>query len=280
MRFGGGILAVYNEDTVIDALIKDGYEEREARRFANDGCWEVQIPGKTYFGYIPFDSLQILQKITLKEYKSEVCYPDFESLYQDYLVALRGAIEEVTRPRREKCNQRNENGEWIWKVQTPCTVVSLFERGCIEKGRSYFEGGPHYNIISPHIGGLADAVNALYALKKLVFDEKKLSLNAFLSILKNNWEGEEALRQYVLTHYAYYGNDNDEVDSLCARLLSDFADLCKELDGTCAYHFPAGVSTFGRQIEWSPKRLAAPHGRKLGEILAGNSSPTPGFSPR
>lgn len=276
MRFGGGILAVYNEETVIDALLKDGYPLEAARRFANDGCWEVQVPGETFFAYIPFDSLATLQQKTMKGYAEEVEFADFESLYQDYLVAVRGAIEEVTRSRREKCNQRNENGEWIWKEMPPCTVVSLFERGCIEKGRSYFEGGPHYNIISPHIGGLADAVNALYAIKKLVFDEKKLSLNAFLRVLKNNWEGEEALRQYVLTHYSYYGNDNDEVDGICARLLSDFADLCKELDGTCAYHFPAGVSTFGRQIEWSPKRLAAPHGRKLGEILAGNSSPTPG----
>ena len=276
MRFGGGILAVYNEETVIEALLKDGYPLEAARRFANDGCWEVQVPGETFFAYIPFDSLAALQQKTLKGYVEEVTFADFEELYQDYINALRPTIEEVTRPRREKCNQRGANGEWIWKEQTPCTAVSLFERGCIAKGRSYFEGGPNYNIISPHIGGLADTVNALYAIKKLVFDEKKLSLNAFLEILKNNWEGEEALRQYVLTHYSYYGNDNDEVDGICARLLSDFADLCKELDGTCAYHFPAGVSTFGRQIEWSPKRLAAPHGRRAGEILAGNSSPTPG----
>ena len=276
MRFGGGILAVYNEETVIEALLKDGYPLEAARRFANDGCWEVQVPGETFFAYIPFDSLAALQQKTLKGYAEEVTFADFEELYQDYINALRPTIEEVTRPRREKCNQRGANGEWIWKEQTPCTAVSLFERGCIAKGRSYFEGGPNYNIISPHIGGLADTVNALYAIKKLVFDEKKLSLNAFLEILKNNWEGEEALRQYVLTHYSYYGNDNDEVDGICARLLSDFADLCKELDGTCAYHFPAGVSTFGRQIEWSPKRLAAPHGRRAGEILAGNSSPTPG----
>ena len=45
MRFGGGTLAVYNEDLVLDALVKDGYDLREARKFANDGCWEVQIPG-------------------------------------------------------------------------------------------------------------------------------------------------------------------------------------------------------------------------------------------
>ena len=77
MRFGGGMLAIYNEDLVIDALKKDGYSEREARRFATDGCWEVQIPGQTYFIYYPFDSLQILQKETLAAYDGRADFADF-----------------------------------------------------------------------------------------------------------------------------------------------------------------------------------------------------------
>jgi formate C-acetyltransferase len=164
---------------------------------------------------------------------------------------------------------------WKWAEQLPCTVVSLFEGGCIEKGLSYLEGGPVYNIYSPHIGGLADAVNSLYAIKKLVYDEKKLTLAALLNILQKNWEGEEALRQYALNRYTYYGNDNDEVDEIAARLLADFTDLCASLNGKCGYRFPAGVSTFGRQLEWSSKRLASTHGRRQGEILAANASPTP-----
>ena len=62
MRHGGGIVAVYNEPLVIKSLTDFGYSLDEARRFANDGCWEVQVPGKTYFKYVPFDSLQILLK--------------------------------------------------------------------------------------------------------------------------------------------------------------------------------------------------------------------------
>jgi formate C-acetyltransferase len=118
-------------------------------------------------------------------------------------------------------------------------------------------------------------VNSLYAIKKLVFDEKKLSFPEFLHILKNNWEGNETVRQYVLNRYVYYGNDNDEVDEIAARLLSDFADICISFNGKCGYRFPAGVSTFGRQLEWSCMRLASPHGRKRGEVLAANTSPTP-----
>ncbi len=276
MRFGGGILAIYNEDLVINALARDGYDEREARSFANDGCWEVQIPGKTFFIYSPFDSLQILQQETLHGYDGSADFENFEELYQKFVSGLRAQVESIFLHKQKKFTNCGVSAkEWKWVEQSPCTVVSLFEQGCIEKGLSYLEGGPVYNVNSPHIGGLADTVNSLYAIKKLVYDEKKLTLAQLLKILKNNWEGEEALRQYVLNRYVYYGNDNDEVDQIAARLLSDFADICTSFNGKCGYRFPAGVSTFGRQLEWSSKRLASPHGRKQGEVLAANCSPTP-----
>lgn len=277
MRYGGGILAVYNEDLIIPALVKSGYDEREARTFANDGCWEVQIPGKTFFVYSPFDSLQILQKKTLHGYDGTADFANFEELYQGYVQDLHKQVEAIFLDKqREFASTGVPTCGWNWSSRLPCTVVSLFEQGCIEKGLSYLDCGPVYNINSPHIGGLADTVNSLYAIKKLVFDEKKRTLPELMNILKNNWEGEEILRQYVLNQYVYYGNDNDEVDAIAARLLSDFADSCMSFNGKSVYRFPGGVSTFGRQLAWSPRRLASPHGRKQGEVLAANASPTPG----
>lgn len=276
MRYGGGTLAIYNEDKVIEALIKDGYDEIEARNYANDGCWEVQIPGKTYFSYVPFDSLQILQKTTLQGYSDTTHFDSFEQLYSKYICDLGEVVKGIATNFNSVFEYNDPEGKvYKWKSLLPCTLVSIFEQGCIEKGLSYLEGGPVYNIISPHIGGLADTVNSLYAIKKLVFDDKKLSLSQLLTILKQNWEGNEILRQYVQNHYVYYGNDNDEVDSISSRILSDFADLCLSCNKTNAYRYPAGVSTFGRQLEWAPLRLASAHGRKQGEVLAANCSPTP-----
>ena len=60
-RTGGGIVTLYNEELVLRALTRFGFPLREARNFANDGCWEVLIPGKSCFGYTPFDALQLLQ---------------------------------------------------------------------------------------------------------------------------------------------------------------------------------------------------------------------------
>ena len=271
ISYGGGVVAIYNEELIINSLVSYGYEEREARRFANDGCWEVQIPGATYFSYMPFDSLQILQKKTLDAYSGEKLFDSFEELYNAFVSDLREHVEGLGRWRYSFFD-----GDGAWKKTFPCTVVSLFERGCIEKGLSYLEGGPLYNVTSPHIGGLPDTANSLYAIKKLVFDDKRVDFKKLMNALQSNWEGYEELRRFAVTRYSYFGNDNDEVDLIAARIVSDFADICDLLNGRCGYSFPAGISTFGRQLEWSPSRLSTPSGRKAGEVLSGNFSPTPG----
>ena len=276
-RHGGGVLAIYNEDLILEALTNYGYSLTEARQFANDGCWEVQIPGKTNFIYCPFDGLGILQKVTLRGYAEDVCFADFDSLLSAYLGDLRQTVLGITQSRLGIFRTMDkENGVFEWHPSSPYTVVSLFEQGCVEKGLSYGEGGPVYHVFSPHIGGLADTVNSLYAIMKLVFEDQRLSFGELMTVLRSNWEGYEPLRQLAKNKYAYYGNDNPDCDSIAAAILSAFADYCAENDGVSPYRFPAGVSTFGRQLEWAPHRLAAPHGRKQGEVLAANASPTPG----
>ena len=251
IRYGGGIVAVYNEDLILESLEGMGYPREEARRFANDGCWEIQIPGKTKFVYVPFDALKLLQKTTLSDYDGTASFEtSVLSIFKD-----------------DKFN---------FKPDSPCSVISLFEQSCIEKGLSYKEGGTVYTVVSPHIGGLPDAVNSLYAIKKAVFDDKIISFGEFMKTLENNWDGSEDLRKYILNDYTYFGNDNDEVDEIAAKILNDFSDACMEYDSKTPVRFVSGVSTFGRQLEWASARSAAPFGRKKGDVLSGNLSPTPG----
>lgn len=277
IRHGGGVVAAYGEPVVIDALVRQGYSLEEAHRFANDGCWEVQVPGKTNFSYYPFDSLQILLNDTLRLEEGGASFDSFEELYTAYTRDLQAVVERMYGTMTGQClSGPDEAGGWAWRSAPPCPVVSLLTAGCVENARSYREGGPAYTVMSPHIGGLPDVVNSLYAIKKLVFDDKLLSLERLLVILRNNWEGEEALRQFAASHYTYYGNDNDEVDDIAVRLLGDFAAMTRALNNRCPIHFCAGVSTFGRQIEWAPYRAAVPFGRRRGDVLAPNLSPTPG----
>ncbi len=276
IRYGGGTVAIYNEELILKSLADFGYPREEAVRFANDGCWEVQIPGKTNFSYIPFDALQILQHTTLRDYGSDVAFESFEDLYTAFVGDLSERVREIAENLRLDFAGKNADGTWEWNPALPCTVVSLFEDDCVGRSLSYFEGGAVYNIRSPHIGGIADTVNSLYAFKKMVFDDRVISFADLMRTLKNNWEGAEPLRLYAKNRYRYYGNDSEEVDSLYRRLVHDFAGCCRKQEGVCGYRLPAGISTFGRQLEWRGNRLACAYGTKAGEILAGNASPTPG----
>lgn len=277
MRHGGGIVAVYNEDLILNSLTKFGYSLKEARCFANDGCWEVQIPGKTFFCYIPFDSLQILLNDTLKLNGVAASFHTFEELYAAFRENLRLKIDQIY---RETIASRFLNKEptenWQWKTAMPCAVVSLFTEGCVKSGRSYLGGGAEYTVVSPHIGGAPDVGNSLYAIKKAVFEDHLISFDGLMVLLQSNWDGNEPLRQYMRNKYTYYGNDNDEADAFTSRVLNDFADIVQDYNGKSPILFPAGVSTFGRQIEWAPSREAVPFGFKKGDILSGNASPTPG----
>ena len=264
IRHGSGVVAMYNEDLIIDSLVGFGYDLREARQFANDGCWEVQIPGRTHFIYRPMDLYgMFLREVLCLGAEEPADYADFEAMY----TVFREKMDAVL------AGFHDDADHFFW--DDPSGVIDLFEDGCIEKACAYHNGGPVYNAYSPHFGGIPDTANAMYAIERLVFAEKRLSFADFMHILKNNWEGEEALRQYVRTHYTYYGNDNDAVDGIAARIIHDYVEDCRQVECRNDVLRPPGISTFGRQIEWREQRPASPHGFVRGSILAGNISPTP-----
>ncbi|MBN2308171.1 MAG: hypothetical protein JXR94_04325 [Candidatus Hydrogenedentes bacterium] len=266
-RLGGGIVALYNEEVAIDGLVRFGYPLEEARCFANDGCWEVLIPGKTAFSYGPFDALALLHD-TLGLHAVEQpppAYADFEALYAAFLGRLAGRIE-----------AHHRHADARWRNAVPAPLLSLLVDDCIESARGYNDMGAHYSVFAPHAGGLANVANSLLVIRRLVFEEKYLTLAELVDVLRADWQGHEHLRQLVLNRFDSYGNDCDEPDAMMARVFNDYADVVARLPERAGVLRPAGISTFGREIEWRHGRKASPDGHREGEILATNCSPSPG----
>ncbi len=264
-RHGGGIVAVYNEDVVIPSLVKFGYPLDEARRFANDGCWEAIVPGKTNFIYSPQDTLQMLQNALRLSDDKYPDYADFESLYAGFARELQAAVD------------RHNQGADGYSVGGPgVPLVSMMVEGCIENGRGYYDRGPKYTVLAPHMGGIANTANSLLAIKKLVYDEKLLTLGEFIDVLKSDWSGQDNLRNMVLSRIQFYGNDGDEADAMVKRVFDDYTSMAAEVKDRNGVLRPAGISTFGREIEWRAQRKATADGHRSGEILATNFSPSPG----
>ena len=271
---GGGIVSVYNEPVILRGLLELGIGEREARRFTNDGCWEIQIPGQTRFGYMPKDVLLPLQEVL---FDTPELPTSFESLYQAYLTRFRllrdrwrEAIEKSCIPGKRKPSDYPEN------YGLADVTLSLVMPTCREYGCSYTLDGVKYRVISPHMMGLPDVANSLYAIKKLVFEQKLVALSELVKILRDDWKEHEDLRRRFANSLYYYGNDNPEMDSLMKRIFDDCTGILHELDPVGYIRTPVGVSTFGREISCAPNRLATAFGKNAHEYLAPNLSPTPG----
>ena len=93
-------------------------------------------------------------------------------------------------------------------------LLSCFVNDCLERGLDIEQGGAKYNWIMPSFVGMANLVDALYAIKELVFDGKQLTLCQLKDILDNNFEGQESLRYQILNKIPKYGNDIDDIDKL------------------------------------------------------------------
>ena len=265
-RLGGGIVSIYNEEVVIPGLTQFGYPLHEARTFANDGCWEVLIPGKTHFRYGPFDTLQILQRVCgLTQEGDSPGFEDFEDLYQGFLQELRNELTWTEDEFRERAI-----------APRPAPLLSLLVEGCLEKGRGYHDLGPKYTVFAPHAGGLPDTVNSLHVMKRLVFEEQRLTFAELRRVLLEDWQGQETLRQEIRRRFELYGNDSPEADAMMERVFDDYTRIVwanREIAGILR---PAGISTFGREANWRDARAATPFGSKRGDVLATNLAATPG----
>ena len=266
-RRGGGIVAVYNEDLIIEALVGFGYPPEEARTFANDGCWEVLIPGKTAFAYRPFDMLLLLQQ-ALGVAGAEGPTPDYGTFEDLYAAFIKRLAEHVQR--------HHGDADGFCLGGPPAPLISLMVEDCIERGRSYYDRGARYNVCAPHAGGLPDTANALLVIKTLVYDEKKLALPELVRILRGNWEGAEELRRRIRSRFAFYGNGDARADEMVRRVFDDYAALVRQAPSRNGVLRPAGLSTFGRQIEYAPQRGATAAGTRQGDVLSSNFSPAPG----
>jgi len=268
-RLGGGIIAVYNDDRIIPNLVNFGYPLAEARNFANDGCWEILIPGKTCFGYLAFDALKILQDVLgLDASDADLSqHTSFDELFEDFKIKLNNQIAQITG--RVMTALKHNVG--------PTVLVDMLIDGCIEKGRSYYHLGPEYTAMSPHAGGLPDVANSLQVIKKLVYEDQEFSLAELADILRNNWEGHEETRRKICSRFDFYGNDSEDSNAMMSKVFDAYTGFVAGIPSNNGVLFPAGISTFGREANvFLPGRTASAAGSKKGDILALNFSPSPG----
>lgn len=161
----------------------------------------------------------------------------------------------------------------------PVPLLSTLIDNCIEKGKDITEGGAKYNFSGVQGVGEANLSDSLYALKEIVFKEKRLSFKELVEALEQDFQGEEneILRVRLINKYDKYGNDNDEVDHLSSDLLRYYNKELEKYKNPRGGNFVPGAYTVSAHIPLGEAVGATPDGRRAKDQLAdGGLSPMVG----
>jgi len=155
--------------------------------------------------------------------------------------------------------------------------ISSMREDCVEAaqdlwkyGAAYNDGGGYWSAV-----GVADATNSLAVIKKLVFEDRKVSLKELKAALDGNFEGQEKLRQMLMNRAPKWGNDDDYVDSIGEWLMFTFAQECHKYRNGLGAKYQPEVTTLTANIPFGTVIGALPNGRKAGVPLTDGISPEP-----
>ncbi len=279
---GIGLPALYNDDVVCTALEKIGILPKDSHDYCMNGCNQIDILGKSHMGLedgevlftkcLEFALHNGVNAMNGEKVSLETGDPKTFETYERFERAFIDQLEYVT---YNSCSSANTY-QHLRGVFEPHPLRSCLIEGCLEKGRDYRNGGPLYNHGQVLAEGIADTGDSLYAVKKLVFDEKKYTMAQLVDALNANFEGYEQLH-HDFKNCEKFGNDIEEVDRITAKVLNRFFTVLKRNNTYRGGVFTGGCSTYNRAADYGRRTAALPNGKLKGEpLLADSIAATPG----
>lgn len=148
------------------------------------------------------------------------------------------------------------------------TYTSALEKG----GDLYADCTAVYNNSSVNAIGLGTVTDSLAALRKLVFEDRRMTLTAFTEILRSNWEGCEPLRLLIKNKFPKYGTGDKKTDALAQRIVDDLYRTVSGKPNTKGGIYRLGLFSIDWRWALGEKTAASADGRKAGETLSQNTS--------
>ena len=288
MKLGTGMPAFNNDEIIIPSFIEKGVKEEDAYNYSAIGCVETAVPGKwgyrcTGMSYHNFPRILLavmndgVDMTSGKRFVQGSGYFKDMTSYEELKEAWDKAIREMTR-----MSVIVENAiDLASEREVPDVLCSTLTQDCIGRGKTIKEGGAIYDYISGLQIGIANMADSLAAIKKLVFDEKKITPEELWNALLDNFTSPESQKiQDMLLHDApKYGNDDDAVDQLVVEAYESYIDEMKKYPNTRFGRGPiggiryAGTSSISANVGQGLGTMATPDGRKAKTPLAEGCSP-------
>ena len=272
LRTNAGVYSFFNDNFYMQHLTSLGLPIEDARNYAIEGCMRWIIPGKAMgmralggnFALpkcLEYALNQGIDKFSGKQWGFPTADPRTFTSIEDLIEAYLTQVKFFT----EKLVAIYNLVDSLDEQYLPQPFLSALMDGCIEHGRDcrvykYFAK----TIIQPV--GHVTVANSIAAIKKVVFDEKKVSMDEVLNALKNNWEGKEELRQKFI-EAPKFGNDDDYVDLIARDIVQRSTDVVNSFKNIYGGHFMCDGTGGSSYFRYSGLTGATPDGRKDRDVF-------------
>ncbi|MFC2134229.1 trans-4-hydroxy-L-proline dehydratase [Bacteroidota bacterium] len=281
IKTGYGQPSVFNTDSIVQEMVRQGKSIIDARNGGASGCVETGAFGKESYiltGYFNIPKVfeimlnngvdpQTGKKIGIKTGEASK-FKSYDELFDAFKKQLNYFIDVKIKG--------NIIVERLYAEYMPTPFLSILIDDCIKNGKDYHAGGARYNTSYVQGVGMATITDSLAAIKYNVFDKKNVTMSKLLKALKNNFEGEETLRQTLVGKSPKYGNDDDYADDILREV---FETYFNEVDGrpnTKGGHFRINLLPTTVHVYFGSVIGATPDGRIANTPLSEGISPVQG----
>lgn len=288
MRLGFGMPALNNDEIIIPSFMDWQVKEEDAYNYSAIGCVETAVPGKwgyrcTGMSYINFPRMLLctmnngVDLTSNKRFTKGYGYFTEMESYEELLKAWDKTVREITRYSVIVENAIDKASE----RDVPDVLCSALTDDCIARGKTIKEGGAVYDFISGLQVGIANMADCLAAIKKLVYEEKKITRQELWDAILDDFSSPEnkKIQEMLIREAPKYGNDDDYVDQLIVEAYDSYIDEIEKYPNTRYKRGPiggiryAGTSSISANVGQGMSTMATPDGRNAFEPLAEGCSP-------
>lgn len=250
-KAGLGFPQYSNDDVVLPALQKLGYEFNDAVNYTVAACWEFIIPnvGADVANIAAMSYPKALDTVFHRDLVSSETFDDFFNAVKDEI--------------KTSCDEIRENIKDLWFVPSPFMNVLM---DC-----DIYNGGK-YNNFGIHGTGIATAADSLAAIKRYVYEEKSISKDAYIKAVDEDFANDPELLHKLRYETQKVGNNDDYVDSIVVELLDAFADSLEGYTNCRGGKYRAGTGSAMYYLWHANEIGASPDGRRKGEPFGTNFS--------
>jgi trans-4-hydroxy-L-proline dehydratase len=281
IKTGYGQPSLFNTDSIIQEMLRQGKSIVDARNGGASGCVETGAFGKESYILTGYFNLTKILEITLnngvdprtgKQIGIQTGDPKSFQTYEELLEAYKKQINYFA----DIKIKGNLIIERLYAEYLPAPFMSLLIDDCIARGIDYNNGGARYNSSYIQGVGIGTVTDSLTSLNYNVFDKMKFSMEEFLFAMSKNFEGFDELKSMLLNETPKYGNDNDYADEVLKSVFEIYFSAIDERPNTKGGHFRINLLPTTSHVYFGSVTGATPDGRLSGLPVSEGISPVQG----